>query len=148
MLAARDALEPGVSLAPPPVDSRLTSPVRVNAADECRDSSPAARLQIGAHAVGSGGDAQMDATHRHSVLDVCDVSDLVAALAPRPVKLENLIDGLNKRVPANKCHELLQPALARYEKFGLKNLHLPGDDSQQDLPEWFSRKYQLFIRLD
>lgn len=84
VLASRDALGPDVSLAPPPVDSRLASPVRVTAADECRDSSPAARLQIGAHAVESAGDriapmgAPTDATNRHSALerraalDVCD----------------------------------------------------------------------------
>jgi hypothetical protein len=81
VLAARDALGPDVSSAPPPVDSRLASPVRVSAADEYRDSSPGARLQIGAHEVGSGLGAAsdgLDAGSRHQALErreVFDVSD-------------------------------------------------------------------------
>ena len=88
VLASRDALGPDASSSPPPVDSRLVWPVRVTAADECRDSSSHARLQIGAHAaepvVAPASDgiapagAPSDATNRHSaserreVFDVCD----------------------------------------------------------------------------
>ncbi len=50
VLAARDALGPSVALAPPPVDSRLPSPILVTSPENGRDLSPAARLQIGAHA--------------------------------------------------------------------------------------------------
>ncbi len=49
VLASRDALGSGVSLAPPPVDSRLPSPIRVAAPDECHGLSPHGRLQIRAH---------------------------------------------------------------------------------------------------
>jgi hypothetical protein len=55
VLAARDAFGPSVSLAPPPVDSRSSSPdaamprSTVTPPDQCRDSSPQARLHIRAH---------------------------------------------------------------------------------------------------
>jgi hypothetical protein len=49
VLASRDALGPGASLAPPPVDSRLPSSIPVTPPDQCRDLSLHARLQIRAH---------------------------------------------------------------------------------------------------
>lgn len=89
VLASRDALGPRVSLAPPPLgsrlppplDSRLPLPTRVTAPDECRDSSPEARLHIGAGVGGSsvaGAGARGDAENCHSPAarrDVLEVSD-------------------------------------------------------------------------
>jgi hypothetical protein len=49
VLASRDALGSSVSLAPPPIDCRLPSPIPVTPPDQCRDLSPHARLQIRTH---------------------------------------------------------------------------------------------------
>jgi len=78
VLAARDALGPTVPLGPPPVDSRLSSPIVVTAPEspgQCRDLSPDARLQIRAH----GGELASTVGDRHAmslrapVAEVCDV---------------------------------------------------------------------------
>jgi hypothetical protein len=49
VLASRDALGPSISLAPPPIDSRLPPPVRVALLENGRDLSTVTRMQIGAH---------------------------------------------------------------------------------------------------
>src|SRR6185369_6443141 len=49
VLASRDVLGPSASLAPPPIDSPLPSPIRVMTAGQGRDSSPSAELQIRAY---------------------------------------------------------------------------------------------------
>ena len=55
VLASRDVLGQAVSLTPPPIDSPLPSPVRVTAPEQCRDLSPAARVQIRAHRIAATG---------------------------------------------------------------------------------------------
>jgi len=100
VLASRDALGPDVSSAPPPVDSRLASPLRVSAADECRDSSPDARLQIRTHEVGSalavsdGRDAgnRHQALERREVLDVCDAEIRFAGPTSVVALLRDVLD--------------------------------------------------------
>ncbi len=108
VLAARDALGPSVSLVPPPVDSRLPSPVLVTSPERCRDSSPAARLQIGAHAVGSGiacarasvarSCASIDAGNCHSAspyrqaLEVCDAEVRFTGPASVVALLRDVLD--------------------------------------------------------
>jgi hypothetical protein len=47
--------------------------------------------------------------------DVCDVG---AALAPRPLRMEGLVDGLNRRVPHSTALEVLQAVHASYEDAG------------------------------
>jgi hypothetical protein len=43
-----------------------------------------------------------------------DLVDVVSVLAPREVRLENLIDGLNRRVPAEKVERILASARGAY----------------------------------
>jgi hypothetical protein len=43
--------------------------------------------------------------------DLCDVA---AALAPRPLRLEGLVDGLNRRVPAAAVRKVYEPARDAY----------------------------------
>ncbi len=88
VLCSRDALGSGVSLAPPPVDSRLPSPaspgsgtlgaVRVAAPDECRDLSLPARLQIRAH------DARGDVAHASLDGKTASLDGTTAALPATP----------------------------------------------------------------
>jgi hypothetical protein len=48
-------------------------------------------------------------------LTVGDLSDVAGALAPRPLRLDGLVDGLNRRVPADQASQLFQPARAAYQ---------------------------------
>jgi hypothetical protein len=43
-----------------------------------------------------------------------DLSDVAAALAPRPLRLEGLVDGVNRRVPAAVLAKTFEPATAAY----------------------------------
>jgi hypothetical protein len=43
-----------------------------------------------------------------------DLDDVAAALAPRPLRLEGLVDGLNRRVPAGELAKALGPVRAAY----------------------------------
>jgi hypothetical protein len=47
--------------------------------------------------------------------DLCDVA---AALAPRPLRLEGLVDGLNRRAPVAEVARALSPARAAYRAAG------------------------------
>lgn len=47
-----------------------------------------------------------------------DLSDVAGALAPRPLRLEGLVDGLNRRVPAESLAKTLEPARTPYQRAG------------------------------
>ncbi len=94
VLAARDAVGPHTSLAPPPLDGRLSSPVAVPSVDECRNLSLPARVQIGAHGFASEVcDAEVRLVGPASVVALLrDVLDAFAEpAAPRWTALERLL---------------------------------------------------------
>jgi dienelactone hydrolase len=73
-------------------------------------------------------------------LTVGDLSDLVAALAPRAVWLEGLVDGLNRPVPAKKLDNVYAPAVGAYQKAGHLNqltLEAAGEPTPQRVAAWF-----------
>jgi cephalosporin-C deacetylase-like acetyl esterase len=75
------------------------------------------------------------------MLTIGDVSDLVAALAPRAIWLEAMVDGLNRPLPAPQMPVLYAPALTAYQKAGHKDqLTLPGvmEATPQRLVEWLA----------
>ena len=76
VLTSRDALGPSVSLAPPPIDGPLPSPIAVVPPDHCRDSSPRAGLQIRAH----------------GELEVCDTEVRFSAPASVVALLRDVLD--------------------------------------------------------
>jgi dienelactone hydrolase len=43
-----------------------------------------------------------------------DLSDLAASLAPRPLRLDGLVDGLNRRADEKQVEEIYRPAVAAY----------------------------------
>lgn len=95
VLASRDALGPGASFAPPPVDSWLPSPVvAITAAEKCRDSSLDPQLQIRAHADGSRAGAAdwhpPSAPDRR--LEVCDAEIRFTAPASVVALLRDVLD--------------------------------------------------------
>jgi hypothetical protein len=116
VLASRDALGPGASLAPPPVDSRLPSPappvdsrlpspvvwqppasssaVVVPTAEQCRDLSLDPRLQIRAHADGSleGAADWHSPSAPDRRLEVCDAEIRFTAPASVIALLRDVLD--------------------------------------------------------
>jgi dienelactone hydrolase len=72
-------------------------------------------------------------------LTVADLPDLVAALAPRPVRLDGLLDGLNRRVGDQALAEIYAPARDAYRAAKHRDrltLHVePASDEQ--LVQWF-----------
>ncbi len=53
-----------------------------------------------------------------SVLTTGDLPDLAAAIAPRPLRLESLVDGTNRRVPADRLARVYAPTTAAYKAAG------------------------------
>jgi hypothetical protein len=86
VLTARDALGPSASLAPPPVDSPLPSPIAI---DECRNPSPHARLQIRAH---DERPTMLSAGERQNVLEVADAEIRFTGPASVVALLRDVLD--------------------------------------------------------
>ena len=89
VLASRDALGPGVSLAPPPVDSRLPLPIPVTPPEQCRDLSLHARLQIRAHDEHA---ATPFATDRQKALELSDAEIRFTGPASVVALLRDVLD--------------------------------------------------------
>jgi hypothetical protein len=89
VLASRDARGPSVSLAPPPIDSRLPSPIPVTPPDECRDLSPHARLQIRAYEERA---ATSSAAERQKALGVADAEIRFTGPASVVALLRDMLD--------------------------------------------------------
>jgi dienelactone hydrolase len=73
-------------------------------------------------------------------LTVGDLSDVVAALAPRAVWLEKMVDGLNRPVPLQRLERLYAPALDAYQKAGRPDqltLHHAMELTPQQVAAWF-----------
>jgi hypothetical protein len=60
--------------------------------------------------------------------DLCDVA---AALAPRPLRLVGLVDGLNRRVPADRLAGVYAPARAAYSQANTPGRFALDDDKDQ-----------------
>ncbi len=45
-----------------------------------------------------------------------DLADLAAALAPRPLRLEGVVDGLNRTLPLDEVRSAYEPAIDAYER--------------------------------
>jgi hypothetical protein len=78
------------------------------------------------------------------VLAESDVSDLIAALAPRPVRLEQFVNGLNRRVASPDAARALDLAVRRYRaQGGATNLCLPAADPGSTVEESTTEKWLL-----
>ena len=47
-----------------------------------------------------------------------DVDDVAAALAPRALRMEGLVDGLDRAVGADECARVMEPARSAYRAVG------------------------------
>jgi dienelactone hydrolase len=72
------------------------------------------------------------------VLTTGDLADLAASLAPRPLRIEGLVDGLNRKVSAEILARTYAPALQAYERAWEQNrLRLLADEaSGNGGPDW------------
>jgi hypothetical protein len=67
--------------------------------------------------------------------DLCDVA---AVLAPRPLRLESLVDGLNRKVPDDVLARTQGPVLAAYRVLDAEpNLQLGGAVATGPTAAWF-----------
>jgi cephalosporin-C deacetylase-like acetyl esterase len=70
-------------------------------------------------------------------LTASDLCDIAAALAPRPLRLEGLVDGLNRRVEDAALARTFAPARATYEAAGAaKHLHLAAEAEAVAAARW------------
>jgi hypothetical protein len=67
--------------------------------------------------------------------DLCDVA---AALAPRPLRLEGLLDGLNRRVVAETVTKIFEPTRAAYRSTGTEGrLQLGAAETENAIISFF-----------
>jgi hypothetical protein len=70
-------------------------------------------------------------------LSAGDLCDVAAALAPRPLRLEGLVDGLNREVPADELSRTQVPVLAAYRALGAEaHLQLGGAEGMGSAARW------------
>jgi hypothetical protein len=71
--------------------------------------------------------------------DLCDVA---ASLAPRPLMLDGLVDGLNRRVSPDRVAEIFEPTRAAYRSLHAQSsLRLEDGASAADAAaQWLSRR--------
>jgi hypothetical protein len=69
------------------------------------------------------------------LLEVGDIADLASALAPRPLRMQAIVDGRNRRLPADEIHVELGQAAAAYRAYASR-LSLHSGGSAPDLAEW------------
>jgi hypothetical protein len=77
-------------------------------------------------------------------LSTGDLPDLVAALAPRAVRLDGLVDGLNRRVKEDVLKAAYQPALQTYQTARhAERLTLHEDPAtEQQVVQWFMEQIE------
>jgi hypothetical protein len=67
------------------------------------------------------------------VFEAGDLCDLAAALAPRGLRLDNLVDGLNRRVASDQLTRIFEPARAAYRSHQARGrLRLTGEETAKD----------------
>jgi len=71
------------------------------------------------------------------ILEIGDLPDVAAALAPRPLLLEALVDGRNRSVPQALLQQQLEPVINSYKKMAPSALSMQGEQESPNLAEWF-----------
>lgn len=72
------------------------------------------------------------------VLTIGDLPDLAASLAPHHLRIEGMVDGHNRRVPADQLTRTYAPTAAAYKAAGRANRLLLEPKTTPSLAEWFS----------
>lgn len=72
-----------------------------------------------------------------------DLGDVAAALAPRPLKLEGLVDGLNRRASADQVTQAFELTRSAYRSAGaLERLHIRAESEPKELAAWLLKQLQ------
>ena len=72
------------------------------------------------------------------VLTLGDLSDIAAAIAPRPLRLEGLVDGLNRRVSSQEVGLIFAVARAAYESVRSPDRFIIANDGTP-ISQWLSK---------
>jgi len=74
------------------------------------------------------------------VVSAADLPDVAAALAPRPVRLSGMVDGVNRRVGRLPIEKIYEPARASYRSAEAEQSLVlePNAPSSGDLARWFA----------
>lgn len=71
-----------------------------------------------------------------------DLCDVVSVLAPRPCRLDGLVDGLNRRLPIDAAREIYQPATKSYASASAQQrLSITAEDSSP--ADWLRRSLNV-----
>lgn len=72
------------------------------------------------------------------ILEVADLPDIAAALVPRPLRLERLVDGLNRPAGGRQVEAAYQRARAAYDRAGAAGCLLieSANESAETIAEW------------
>jgi dienelactone hydrolase len=71
------------------------------------------------------------------ILEVGDIAEVAATLAPRPVLLEGLVDGRNRHVPEAALRRELDPVYKAYGEMSPADLTIHSGPATSNLAEWF-----------
>jgi hypothetical protein len=78
-------------------------------------------------------------------LTMGDLSDVAAALAPRPLRMEGLVDGVNHEVSADLLARTMEPTRSAYNSAGAESrlqLGAGGDPGHLTAARWLLRGLQ------
>jgi dienelactone hydrolase len=75
------------------------------------------------------------------ILEAGDIADVAGALAPRPLLLESMVDGLDRLVPQPELERQLQPVSQAYRKTAPGALSIQSSGKPSDLPNWFLKHW-------
>jgi hypothetical protein len=76
------------------------------------------------------------------VFEAGDLCDLAAGIAPRGLRLENLVDGLNRRAASDRVSKTYEPARAAYRSLqAAERIRLEGEETtKSSAAQWLVRQ--------
>jgi dienelactone hydrolase len=76
------------------------------------------------------------------ILEAGDIADVEAALAPRPLLLAGIVNGLDQLVPQRELERQLQLVTQAYRKTPWGTLSIESSVNAPDLADWFLKNWQ------
>ena len=75
------------------------------------------------------------------ILEVGDIADVEASLAPRPLLMSGIVNGVDQLVPQQELERQLQPVSQAYRKTGAGVLSIQSGVNPPDLANWFLKHW-------